>query len=267
MPRKPNRVITLLTDFGLEDPFVGVMKGVMAGICRRLQFIDLTHAVPPQNIARASFLLATSFAVFPSGTIHLAIVDPGVGGSRRAVAIRIHEGFLIGPDNGLFSGVLARSPALEVRELSEPRFWRTRTPSATFHGRDVFAPAAAHLASGMALSRLGREVDAASLTLLPQAGWKTAENGAQGVVQDIDRFGNLITSIPASLIPVAGSWTVQVGAVTANGAATYASAAPGSLIALCGSHGYVEVASVNGNAATQTAAAVGTAVRLVYVSG
>ena len=167
MPRRPNRIVTLLTDFGLEDPFVGVMKGVMAGICRRLQFIDLTHAVPPQNIERASFLLATSFGSFPTGTIHLAVVDPGVGTHRRAVAIRLREGFLVGPDNGLFTGVLARSTPLEVRELSESRFWRTRTPSATFHGRDIFAPVAAHLAAGTAFHRFGPECAPETLIRLP----------------------------------------------------------------------------------------------------
>ncbi len=267
MPRRPNRIVTLLTDFGTDDPFVGIMKGVMAGICRRLQFIDLTHAVPPQNISRASFLLSTSFAMFPHGTIHLAIVDPGVGGSRRAVAIRIREGFLIGPDNGLFSGVLVHSPALEVRELSESKFWRTRTPSATFHGRDIFAPAAAHLAAGTAFQRIGREIDATSLVCLPQPGWHAIEDGAAGVIQDIDRFGNCITSIPASCVPASGSWSMQTGPTTVPGVATYAAAAPETLIALVGSHGFVELAAANGHAAKQIGARVGQSVRLVRHPG
>lgn len=262
MPHRPNRVITLLTDFGTEDPFVGIMKGVMAGICRRLQFIDLTHAVPPQNISRASFLLMTSYAHFPRGTIHLAVVDPGVGGSRRAIAVRLREGFLVGPDNGLFSGVLARSPALEVRELSEPKFWRTRTPSATFHGRDIFAPAAAHLAAGTAFHRLGREIDPVTLIRLPQPGFHQVENGSAGVIQDIDRFGNCITSIPASCVPASSQWSVRIGQLVVPGVTTYAAAAPETLIALIGSHGFVEIAAVNGNAARQTAAVIGQSVRL-----
>lgn len=265
MSRKPNRLITLLTDFGLEDPFVGMMKGVMTGIYRRLQFVDLTHAVPPQDIERGSFLLSTAYSSFPAGTIHLAVVDPGVGSARRAVAIRIREGFLIGPDNGLFSGVLARSPALEVRELSEPRFWRSKSPSGTFHGRDIFAPVAAHLASGTGFQHFGRELAPETLVKHPNPEWRPVADGAEGVIQSLDHFGNCITSIPASCMLAGGMWSVQIGGQTARAVAAYSQAEPGTLVALAGSHGFIEVAVVHGHAASALGAAIGDPVRLLAV--
>ncbi len=137
--------ISLLTDFGLQDPYVGIMKGVIHTLSPQAQLIDLSHGIPPQDVAAARFALMTAYPYLPSGTIHLAVVDPGVGSSRRAVAIQTETGFLVGPDNGLFSGVLAQTPALAAVELNRPRYWRTPSPSRTFHGRDIFAPTAAHL--------------------------------------------------------------------------------------------------------------------------
>ena len=157
-----NRIITLLTDFGLSDVYVGVMKGTIAQINPQLKVIDITHQIPSQNIAAARFCLMTAFAYFPPGTVHVAVVDPGVGSKRRPVAIKCANCFLVGPDNGLFSGVLSRESARSSVELTNSQYWRTPQPSSTFHGRDIFAAAGAHLANGVALEDLGEAIDPAS---------------------------------------------------------------------------------------------------------
>ncbi|NJM57077.1 MAG: SAM-dependent chlorinase/fluorinase [Synechococcales cyanobacterium RU_4_20] len=152
---KPNTLVTLTTDFGLQDAYVGVMKGVIWGIAPQVKLVDLTHSIAPQDLWAARFQLANSVPYFPPGTVHVAVVDPGVGSQRRAIAIQCSQGWLVGPDNGLFSGVLERYPAQKVVNLSDRSYWRERSPSFTFQGRDIFAPVAAHLAQGVALEALG----------------------------------------------------------------------------------------------------------------
>ncbi len=154
-----NRLVTLLTDFGLSDVYVGVMKGVITQINPRLRVVDLTHQIPPQNITAARFSLMNAYPYFPKGTVHVAVVDPGVGSHRRAIAIQLDSGFLVGPDNGLFSGVLSQTKVIAVVELTNPEYWQTSAPSQTFHGRDIFAPVGAHLASGVPLKQLGETID------------------------------------------------------------------------------------------------------------
>ena len=167
------RVITLLTDFGLEDGYVAAMKGVIAAIAPDARLVDVTHLVPPQDVASGRFRLLTVVPYFPPGTIHLAVVDPGVGTARRAVAIRSASGScFVGPDNGLLLGALETDRPAAAVELSEPRFWRTPTPSATFHGRDVFAPVAAHLARGVDLGALGPSIAPETLVRLALAEFK-----------------------------------------------------------------------------------------------
>jgi S-adenosylmethionine hydrolase len=148
-----NTIITLLTDFGESDVYVGVMKGVIAQINPGLTVVDLTHQIPPQNIAAARFSLMNAFPYFPKETVHIAVVDPGVGSERRGIALQLDAGFLVGPDNGLFTGVLNQNPVIVAVELTNPQYWRTPTPSNTFHGRDIFAAAGAHLASGIAIEQ------------------------------------------------------------------------------------------------------------------
>ena len=166
-------ILTLLSDFGLSDVYVGVVKGTIAQVNPRLTVIDLTHQIPPQSIAIAGFTLANAFPYFPVGTVHLAIVDPGVGSDRRAIGLALgHDrdnptGFLVAPDNGLVSQVLDQNPVLAAVELTSRQFWRTPNPSATFHGRDIFATVSAHLASGVSLAELGTAIDPASLVRLP----------------------------------------------------------------------------------------------------
>lgn len=241
------RIITLLTDFGLSDVYVGVMKGVIAQINPTLKVIDLTHEIGPQNLAAARFCLMNAVPYFPKETVHIAVVDPGVGSNRRAVAIEFAGGFLVGPDNGLFSGILSQNSAISVIELTNYNYWRTSSPSTTFHGRDIFAAVGAHLASGVSLEELGTVINPESLVKLPIAECREKDGIVEGCIQYIDRFGNLITNIPGNLV-INKSWTVEIAEVNIQGKKTYSESPIGSLIALVGSHGWVEIAVNNGNA-------------------
>ncbi|HIK51074.1 MAG TPA: SAM-dependent chlorinase/fluorinase [Oscillatoriales cyanobacterium M59_W2019_021] len=245
-----SQLVTLLTDFGSIDVYVGVMKGVIAGISPEINVVDLTHEIPPQDIAAARFCWMNAYSYFPPGTVHVAVVDPGVGSQRRAVAVEIAEGFLVAPDNGLLSGILSQSPAISAIELNRPQYWRTPNPSQTFHGRDIFAPIGAHLAAGTPLSELGTPIDPATLVCLPIPGYRQTETGWVGGFQYCDRFGNLVTTIPASAI--AGKVkSVRVGNYSLPFVLTYSDAQPEELVALLGSHGWLEIAANRGSAASQ----------------
>ncbi|MBW4691620.1 MAG: SAM-dependent chlorinase/fluorinase [Lyngbya sp. HA4199-MV5] len=255
------RVLTLLSDFGLSDCYVGVMKGAIAQVNPSLTVIDLTHQIPPQNIALARFALMTAYPYFPAGTVHVAVVDPGVGGTRRAIALAIGEnatqpsGFLVGPDNGLFSGIFTTHPVIAAVELTKTQYWRSSTPSATFHGRDIFAPVGAHLASGVPLLQVGQPIQPETLVSLdvPQCLMEDVSATDQprykitGCVQAIDHFGNLITNISGAHVWHT-DWSLSVNGETVPGRKTYGDRPPGDLLALVGSHGWVEIA-VNGGSA------------------
>ncbi len=245
-----HRLLTLLSDFGLSDIYVGVMKGAIAQVNPLLTVVDMTHQIPPQNIAAARFCLMNVYPYFPSGTIHVAVVDPGVGSSRRAIAVKFADGFLVGPDNGLFSGVLSQSPAVTAVELTNPRYWRTSAPSATFHGRDIFAPVGANLATGVPLEQLGQAIDPATLVQLAIPECTQTNTGVAGCIQYVDHFGNLITNIPAAYVQ-GKTWSVTASGLTIPGCQTYSNGSPGHAIALIGSHGWVEIAVNGGNARTQ----------------
>jgi len=248
-----SRILTLLTDFGTQDAYVGVMKGTIAQVDPALTMIDLTHQISPQNIAQARFVLLSAVPDFPPGTVHIAVVDPGVGGDRRGVAIAIGAslaepiGFLVGPDNGVFGGVIERYPVLAAVELNNPEYWRTAQPSPTFHGRDIFAPVGAHLAVGIPLHQVGRAIAPASLTRLSLPPLIHTSNGIVGSIQAVDRFGNLVTTIPTSAVADV-SWSVELDYGSLPGVKTYSDRSPGEPLALIGSHGWVEIAIVNGNA-------------------
>lgn len=241
------RIVTLLTDFGLSDVYVGVMKGVIAQINPTLKVIDLTHEIPPQNLAAGRFCLMNAVPYFPKDTVHIAVVDPGVGSSRRAVAIEFAGGFLVSPDNGLFSGVISQKPVISAVELTNSQYWRTASPSTTFHGRDIFAAVGAHLASGVSLEELGTVISPESLVKLPIVECRKKDGIVEGCIQYIDRFGNLITNIPGNLV-IGKTWTVEIAEVSIPGKKTYNDSPICSLIALVGSHGWVEIAVNNGNA-------------------
>jgi len=257
------RIITLLTDFGLEEGYVAAMKGVIAGIAPDADVVDVTHLIPPQDVASGRFRLLTVTPYFPPGTVHLAVVDPGVGTRRRAVAVRSSSGsLLVGPDNGLLLGALEADPAVAAVELSEPRFWRTPAPSATFHGRDVFAPVAAHLARGVALELLGPAVALDSLVSFELPPRRPVPGGAEGAVQAVDRFGNLISNVPGTVLSAVGAWTASIAGRTVTGRGTYGDVPPGEALALVGSHGFVEIAVRQGSARNALEASIGMAVAI-----
>lgn len=256
-----NRVLTLLTDFGDQDSYVGVMKGAIAQVNPKLTIIDLTHHIPPQNIAAARFNLMNAYPYFPLETVHIAVVDPGVGSQRRAIAVQLADGFLVGPDNGIFSGVLTLSSAIAAVELSNPDYWRIPAPCSTFHGRDVFAPVGAYLASGVPLTDLGKTIDLITLVHLPIAPAVQVGSRIQGAVQYVDHFGNLITTIPGSSVK-ACHWSINIHTQVIPGKQTYSDIERGNLLALVGSHGWIEIAVNQGSASSQLQAELGDMVEI-----
>jgi S-adenosylmethionine hydrolase len=268
-----NRIITLLSDFGLSDVYVGVMKGVIAQINPALTVVDLTHQIPPQNIAAARFSLMNAYPYFPARTVHIAVVDPGVGSHRRGIALQLDSGFLVGPDNGLFSGVFNQNPVVEAVELTNPKYWRTPTPSTTFHGRDIFASAGAHLASGVPLEQLGEVIDPQTLVQLAIPERTPTGSGVTGCIQYVDHFGNLITNIPAADVE-GKTWSVAVGDSPTEtlreriipGSQTYSNQPLGEVVALVGSHGWVEIAVNGGSAQSQLQVDWGTVVEVVLTT-
>ncbi len=262
-----NRIITLLTDFGLSDVYVGVMKGTIAQINPQLKVIDITHDIPAQNIAAGRFCLMNAYAYFPTETVHVAVVDPGVGSSRRGVAIQCANCWLVGPDNGLFSGVLSRESAIASVSLTNPKYWRTPQPSSTFHGRDIFAAVGAHLATGVRLEELGDAIDPASLVQLQIPNCAVTATGVAGCVQYCDRFGNLITNIPEHCIK-SNNWSVKVDRISDTiiipSGKTYSDSKPGDLVAIIGSDGWVEIAVNGGSAQSVLKLEFGAIVQLLF---
>lgn len=242
------KIITLLTDFGLNDVYVSVMKGAIACINREIQVIDITHNIPPQNIAAARFCLLNTYSYFPPDTIHIAVVDPGVGSSRRGMAIKCEEGYFIGPDNGIFSGILNVVKPLIAVELNNSKYWLTPNPSKTFHGRDIFAPVGAYLASGLNIEDLGSKIDVHSLLKFPLEKYQKSEHKITGFVQYIDYFGNIITNIPANIIEHK-NWSIKINNFVIPKGYTYNDVKIGELVSMIGSHGWLEIALNCGNAA------------------
>lgn len=259
-----NELLTLLTDFGLSDGYVGIMKGVIAAVNPHLRVVDLTHDLPPQDVAAGRFCLMNAYSYFPEGTVHVAVVDPGVGSHRRAIAVQVTEGFFVAPDNGLLTGVLSQQPEVVAAvELTNPQYWRTPTPSTTFHGRDIFAPVGAHLASGVPLEKLGHLIDPSTLVQLELPNYQLTTTGATGCIQYGDRFGNLVTNIPGTL--VAGKkWSVVVRGHTIAAAETYGNVEIGQAIAPIGSHGWVEIAVNGGSARAHLQLQVGAPVEVIF---
>ena len=260
--------VTFLSDFGLQDDFVGVCHGVIARIAPAARVIDITHGIPPQAVLQGAIVLRNALDYVPRG-VHLAVVDPGVGGDRRAIAVRTHDGrVFVGPDNGLLMLAAEHAGVEAARELTEPRF-RLQEVSRTFHARDVFAPAAAHLAAGVALEQLGPPVEPAQLVRLdlPEPEIGRVQLGA--VVLAVDRFGNIATNVRADHL---GQLGVRPGdrlevrltldryyAVAAN---TFADAEPGELILYEDSYGMVTLAISQGSAARLTGLRTGDEIRI-----
>jgi S-adenosylmethionine hydrolase len=254
-------LIALLTDFGLRDHYVGTMKGVVLGICPEATCVDISHDVAPQDVLGGALELAASYPYFPPGTVFLVVVDPGVGSTRRGIAVDVGEYRFVAPDNGVLSVVLDRLPPQHAVELTDRQYARP-TISRTFEGRDRFAPAAAWLANGISLTDLGRP--ATSLVRLDLPLPRANETGVDGEVLQVDRFGNLTTNIDAvTLAKIAGTVTVRVGAhVIPRIVSTYADVGSGELCALVGSSDRLEVAVNGGNAAAALGLGRGALVQL-----
>lgn len=230
-------LITLLTDFGTADGYVAEMKGVLLSLAPSATLLDLSHDLPPHDVGYARLAVARYWRRFPSGTIHLIVVDPGVGTERRAIAVESEGRFLVGPDNGVLS------PALFTLDSHSVSLGAARGSSATFHGRDVFAPAAAALANGAALFELGEPLSDPVRLRTPQP-QRLADGSVAGEVIAVDHFGNVITNLRSH-----GDGAVQIAGLRLPLMRTYGDVECGALIALTGSSGFVEIAVRNGRAA------------------
>lgn len=265
--------IVLLTDFGEEDGYVGVMKGVIAGIAPAAPVIDLSHGIPAQDVMAGAITLERSVEYFPEGSIFVCVVDPGVGTPRRPIAAQIGERYFIGPDNGLITlwaqEAQKRHQSIRMVELNQPQYWLP-TQSRSFHGRDVFAPSAAHLCGGVPLEALGTFIFNPIFLEIPLPA--PINRGWSGHILHIDHFGNLATNIERRhLIAFAADIDqgipqvrVRYGDYTINGiSATFGSAKPGTLVAIIDSAGRLSIALVNGNAREYLGAQIGDTVRVI----
>jgi hypothetical protein len=253
-------VIALLTDFGTRDHYVGAMKGVALDICPEATLVDITHEIAPQDVAGGALELAAAYKYFPPNAVFVAVVDPGVGSSRRALAAEAAGFRFVAPDNGLLGAVFDDVAPNAIVEITEPRYMRP-TVSRTFEGRDRFAPAAAWLAAGVDLSALGPAAGAIRTLDLPQP--RVGTDGIAGEVVRVDRFGNLITNIDRRSVERFGSIAITAGAhAIARVVATYAEAPAGELCALVGSTGHLEIAVSGGSAAARLALGRGAAVHV-----
>lgn len=241
-------VITLTTDFGLQDYYVSAMKAVMLGIAPEARFVDVSHDIPSQDIMAGSWVLKNSAMLFPSNTVHAVVIDPGVGTERNPIAMRMEDQYFVGPDNGIFSLLTADREYTAVR-LTKKEYLREHH-SSTFHGRDIFAPAAAHLSRGVPLEELGEPLEE-----LVSYRWMQPiadKDGLEGNIIHIDKFGNLITNIPKSLIDEAiaqKNVKIYVGNIILNDIkTTFGAVAEGEPVAYIGSAGMLEIAINKGNA-------------------
>jgi S-adenosylmethionine hydrolase len=267
MPMIPPSLITLLTDFGPDSHYVAQMKGVLLGLNPGLRIVDLSHAVAPQQIRQAAFLLQQSVAAFPADTCHVVVVDPGVGTDRRILLARIQGQYFVSPDNGVLSDVMQDGSVEWVRSITASQYWRPSL-AATFHGRDIMAPVAAHLSLGVPPAAFGPRVDDPHVLTEPTVVVRSGQ--LCGTVVHVDAFGNLITDLRQSLLESISSESVlqvyvdrAAQPVSVRRVRTYADQPAGSLVVLIGSGGYVEIAQVNGNAAATLGGRTGTPVRLI----
>lgn len=261
-------IITLLTDFGLKDTFIGVMKGVIWSIAPNAQIVDLTHEIAPQRVVDGALAIAGAAPYFPAGTIHVCVVDPGVGTARKPMLAAIGNQYFIGPDNGLFSLVIKKAEDLTTPPvyiaLNKTHYWLPQV-SNSFHGRDIFAPVAAHLAKGVQLEELGDPFETPMLISVPVP-QKTAE-GWLGQVMLVDHFGNLVTNITKEQLKPGSGVNISVKNTILNEVvATFGSKAPGELIAMLDSSGHLAVSVVNGSAADRLNVHADESVTLTFTS-
>jgi S-adenosylmethionine hydrolase len=272
-------IITLTTDFGTGDAYVASMKGVILSINPKAVIVDICHSIEPQNVLQAAFIQSTAYRYFPEGTIHLAVVDPGVGSQRKAAILKTPEAFFIAPDNGVLSYIIDEidatpakpvhnfSPSPEQRKLgtgleavaiTKPDFW-LKPASATFHGRDIFAPVAAHLSLGTTLHKFGDSLSHVFAFNIPRPSGDNQGN-LTGCILHIDNFGNIITNIRSGDLP-GEKVTVSIGSRRIDGISKFYAEKKG-LAAIIGSSGYLEISLKNGNAAAFLKTRVGDEIRL-----
>jgi hypothetical protein len=266
------RVISLLTDFGLEDPYVGIMKAVILSRSPEVALVDLSHQVDPQDLTAAAFLIDAAWAWFPMHTVHVIVVDPGVGGIRGIVAMAAAGHFFLAPDNGVLTRILDRTAVEELVYVENPDFY-LHPVSRTFHGRDIFAPVAAQMALGRALTDFGPQALPADLTRLDLPVPYISDSGAGpvlvGTVIAIDRFGNLVTNLDEarlrSFVPdmEAAGLSIHIGDQAIHGLSfSYQAVAPGELLAIIGSRGYLEISVNTGDASRRCGAVKGDEIRV-----
>jgi S-adenosylmethionine hydrolase len=251
MARDKRCVVTLTTDFGMQDGNVGVMQGVILGLNPEASIVDLSHDIPPQRVAHAAYLLRRSYAYFPPGTIHVVVVDPGVGTDRRAIALDGGSALFVAPDNGVLTYILSdlnsagRPP--HIVHLTNPQYWLPQV-SKVFHGRDIFAPVAGHLSLGLPIEDLGPPID--DPVTLPPPRFQREPGQLRGQIMHVDHFGNLLTNIPGSDLAALGQHIVtRIDTIDIVGlSGTFGHGRPGDLIAYVDSSGHLAIAVVNGSA-------------------
>ena len=256
-------LITLTTDFGTSDHFIGTMKGVILGIAPKARIVDITHEVGPFEVSEGAFTIAQAYSYFPRRTIHVVVVDPGVGSTRRPILAEMGGQYFVAPDNGVLSMIFSREKA-KVRHVTNEKYF-LRPVSRTFHGRDVFAPVAAHLSSGVTPARFGKPI-VDYLRLALEKPNRTGKRVWTGAVLRVDRFGNLITNFSTTEFPDVKTrpFELHVGLEKVTRLAlTFTECEPGELFTIAGSSGYLEVATNQGSAAKKLGCGAGSPVELV----
>lgn len=261
----PSSIITLITDFGGRDGYVGAMKGVMLSVFSEATIVDITHEVPPQDVDSAAFVVHTACQFFPRGSVHVVVVDPGVGSERRILCAAAGERLFLTPDNGVLKYVFRDYPAADVYHVCNSKYYLSKV-SRTFHGRDIFAPVAAHLAKGVAITEIGQPIDDYNRGRLPAL--IESKRELIGEIIYVDRFGNLITNIPFNKLEHYDETKirVQVGHTTIAGLKTsYFAGNAGELIALIGSAEVLEIAINSGHAQNALHRKIGDEVKVTFV--
>ncbi|MGD9225810.1 MAG: SAM-dependent chlorinase/fluorinase [Desulfobacterales bacterium] len=262
-------IITILSDFGVDDEYVAVMKGVILSICPSVSIVDISHQIDPQDIAQAAYLIPVTYRFYPKGTVHLIVVDPGVGSQRDILALDHAGHVFIAPDNGVLTLLMNQEKSDTIVRIHNTDYF-LKPVSATFHGRDIFAPIGAHIVNGTGLENLGTEIDIGDIVHLEDLNCRLSENGELvGKIISIDRFGNLITNVDSdSLARLRQNDTenrlqIRINThVISDLSDTYVSAAPGSPLALIGSRNYLEIAVNCGSAKQHFKAQKGDTVRV-----
>ena len=264
------RVVTFTTDFGLQDPFVGIMHGVVLNIHPETRIVDICHAIPSFDVQDAAWTIAQAYRFFPPRSVHVIVVDPGVGSARRPILAETDDYIFVAPDNGVLSLIEAREPKFTVRHITSDRYF-LQPVSQTFHGRDIFSPVAAWLSKGVAPAEFGPEISDYARLPLP-AVERIGENSLRGVVLKVDKFGNLITNLGEQEVPALFAATppklklLVAGQTITRVCRSYTEGGDDEFFAILGGSGYLEIAARQASAAEKLSASVGTPVGLLLES-